>query len=117
MPARVRRDLFMRRDSCAVVETSANYMGGNSELLVGEGIDRWRASGNSEGNILTVVSKFGYASVSVHQLGMYFEVHVSVLTACLLQENKRPISLDHRLHTAVLPYRRMLAIAIISERC
>ncbi|CAM9463601.1 unnamed protein product, partial [Hapterophycus canaliculatus] len=37
-------------------------MGGNSELLVGEGVDRWRASGGGEGKNLTVVSKFGYAS-------------------------------------------------------
>lgn len=49
---------------CVVVDTSANYMGGNSELLVGEGVDRWRSSGGGEGKNLTVVSKFGYASVS-----------------------------------------------------
>ncbi|CAM9500083.1 unnamed protein product [Scytosiphon promiscuus] len=46
----------------AVVDTSANYMGGNSELLVGEGVDRWRTSGGGEDKDLTVVSKFGYAS-------------------------------------------------------
>ena len=50
-----------------VVDTSANYMGGNSEILVGEGIDRWRSNGDGEGKSLTVVSKFGYASVSVLQ--------------------------------------------------
>lgn len=55
----------------AVVDTSANYMGGNSEMLVGEGVDRWRSSGDGEGKSLTVVSKFGYASVSVLQLQLH----------------------------------------------
>lgn len=48
-----------------VVDTSANYMGGNSELLVGEGVDRWLASGEGNDKSLTVVSKFGYAAVSL----------------------------------------------------
>lgn len=48
----------------SVVDTSANYMGGNSELMVGEVVDRWRVSGGGEDKRLTVVSKFGYASVS-----------------------------------------------------
>ena len=50
--------------ACTVVDTSANYMGGNSELMVGEGVDRWRVSGGGEDKRLTVVSKFGYSSVS-----------------------------------------------------
>ncbi|CAN0267067.1 unnamed protein product [Ectocarpus sp. 6 AP-2014] len=45
-----------------VVDTSANYMGGNSELLVGEGVDRWLASGEGKDTSITVVSKFGYAA-------------------------------------------------------
>ncbi|CAM9515267.1 unnamed protein product [Laminaria digitata] len=45
-----------------VVDTSANYMGGNSEVMVGEVVDRWRTSGGGEDKRLTVVSKFGYAS-------------------------------------------------------
>lgn len=58
--------------TAVVVETSANYMGGNSELLVGEGVDRWRASDNGgEEKSLAVVSKFGYASVSVRQLVLH----------------------------------------------
>lgn len=56
--------LFVRFVCMIVVDTSANYMGGNSEILVGEGVDRWRSCGNGEGKTLTVVSKFGYASVS-----------------------------------------------------
>lgn len=58
-------------------------MGGNSELLVGEGIDRWQASGDGEGRTLTVVSKFGYASVSkrvptlAHHLAVAHQLHDS----------------------------------------
>ena len=62
----------------AVVDTSANYMGGNSELLVGEGVDRWRASGDGDGKSLTVVSKFGYASVRVHRLWCIFWMAIRV---------------------------------------
>ncbi|CAN0419253.1 unnamed protein product [Ectocarpus sp. 13 AM-2016] len=40
-------------------------MGGNSELLVGEGVDRWLASGEGKDTSMTVVSKFGYAAVSL----------------------------------------------------
>lgn len=54
-----------------MVDTSANYMGGNSEMLVGEGVDRWQSCGDGEGKALAVVSKFGYASVSVLQLQLH----------------------------------------------
>lgn len=52
-----------------VVDTSANYTGGSSERLVGDVINRWQESGESKAaEGVVVVSKFGYASVSITKL-------------------------------------------------
>lgn len=47
------------------MDTSAAYMGGFSEKMVGAVLDRRRESGEDDGKDLTIISKFGYVSVSI----------------------------------------------------
>lgn len=84
--------LLCVNDPTTVVDTSANYMGGNSEILVGEGVDRWRSSGDGEEKSLTVISKFGYASVSVLQPQLHHDMPLA------LRENgsQHPPHIEHR---------------------
>ena len=84
--------LLCVNDLTTVVDTSANYMGGNSEILVGEGVDRWRSSGDGEEKSLTVISKFGYASVSVLQPQLHHDMPLA------LRENgsQHPPHIEHR---------------------
>lgn len=81
-----------------MVDTSANYMGGHSEILVGEGVDRWRSCGDGQGRALTVVSKFGYASVSMPQLRL-------LRRTCL--------NTQHR----VTLYKHLLDVSVGSDGC
>lgn len=76
----------------AVVDTSANYTGGGSEKMVGQVVDRWLASREDEGKApsLTVVSKFGYASVSL----LLYSVDQTASDA--LRVNKQPEQLPER---------------------
>ncbi|CAN0159131.1 unnamed protein product [Ectocarpus sp. 6 AP-2014] len=78
-----------------VVDTSANYMGGNSELLVGEGVDRWLASGEGKDTSITVVSKFGYAAAGSKLPGVahvapglsHPSTQISIDTSCRLHRS------------------------------
>lgn len=47
----------------AVVDTGAHYMGGTSETMVADVVDRWLSSAEGEGKSCRLISKFGYASV------------------------------------------------------
>lgn len=62
---RLHARVLPRLRNSAVVDTSANYTGGASEKLVGKGILRWRDSAEGNSTNLKVISKFGYASVSI----------------------------------------------------
>lgn len=59
-----------------VVDTSANYTGGKSEMMVGHVLNRWRASPEGKDTSVNVVSKFGYTSVRTELSSDLVDLHV-----------------------------------------